>query len=176
MMYPAALSLLASAYLALTPLQANAPAPAPAPQSAAPSASAPKGPAFNFVHIGKTTFASVFIDSTSVLIDKDSDGNPMYGMVIKIELDEPVKQNSGTAAAVVNLIAASCALESVMVIATNTLDENGKSIGSSEKEKIIHWVKGSDSATNVIMSKLCASSTAPAPAVPKKNIKGSANI
>jgi hypothetical protein len=113
----------------------------------------------SFKEIGKTSYGVVFIDTSSVKLDKDREGGLIAGMMVKVKLNKPQR---GTHA-VVNAVVFSCNAEAAMVVASTALDEKGAIINSSEQKSTIPWVKGSDSATHVIMEKLCRGHEKPLP-------------
>jgi hypothetical protein len=123
---------------------------------AAPEVSALVEP---FKQIGRTSYGTVLIDPASVKLDTDRDGGVIAGMVVKVKLLKPQK---GTHA-VVNAVIFSCAAEAAMVISSTSLGAKDEIIETSDRKSTIPWVKGSDSATNVIMEKLCKGQKKPSP-------------
>lgn len=137
-MHPAVLSLLASAFISV----------AAVPLAADP----PKGETILFKEIGKTTYARVFVDPTSVKFDHDRDGSPIASMLLKINLNKPTKAGVHS---IVNAVVFACSAESALVVTSASLGKDGEIQNEDKREQVVPWVRGSDSVTNVIMEKLC---------------------
>jgi hypothetical protein len=116
-------------------------------------------PVDSFKEIGKTSYGVVFIDTSSVRLDRDREGGLIAGMTLKITLNKPLK---GTRS-IINATVFSCNAEAALVVASTTFDEKGAVINSSEQKNTIPWVKGSDSAVHVVMEKLCKGHEKPLP-------------
>lgn len=132
-MQPVVFSLLASAYLFLT-------------------AGAAQPAEVSTIHeIGRTKYATVSIDVSTVRIDNDRDGGLIAAMMVRVKLNKPIK-NTHT---VDNATVFSCALKTATIVASRSYDAKNEVIDASETERTLPWVKGSDSAINIVMERLC---------------------
>jgi hypothetical protein len=111
-----------------------------------------------FKEIGKTSYGTVLMNPASVRLDT-SDGHMIAGMLLKIKLNKPQR---GTHA-IMNAVIFSCDTESVLVVSSTNLGAQDEPLSSSDKKVSLPWVKGSDSATNIVMEKMCKGHKKPLP-------------
>lgn len=110
-------------------------------------------PVDNFKAIGKIKTGTVFIDISTVQVDKDPTGGPIAAMIVKVKLNKPTTNG---VVSVDNATVFSCREKTATIVASTTYDAQNVLLSASETTHVLPWVKGTDGAIDLIMKKLCA--------------------